>query len=264
MLKFLNSKLPFPLYPLTIALFPVLFMYWVNIKQVLEDTIFLSAAISILFAAFIYMTIKLLVKNSFIAAPLSWAFLVIFFSYNRLYSQIKDFQFSVGGDFIGPNKILIPVLLSIFILFAWFLFKKKQFLPTVNKFLSVFTVVLIAITLFNIVSYEFESKRLYFYFKNAGRAAENPISLKSTDTPDIYYLIFDRYSGEKTLKSYGYDNSAFLDFLRSKNFEVASQSNSNYPGTVYSLASTLSMEYLDFMDDEVGDRPFSEDRKSVV
>ncbi|MEX2209766.1 MAG: hypothetical protein WD846_02675 [Patescibacteria group bacterium] len=59
--------------------------------------------------------------------------------------------------------------------------------------------------------------------------------------PDIYYLVFDRYEGQIGLKeSFDFDNSEFLDELRSLGFYVADQSFSNYPTTRPSLASSLN------------------------
>lgn len=64
-------------------------------------------------------------------------------------------------------------------------------------------------------------------------------------TPDIVYLILDGYAGEPTLAAYfGTDNRRFLETLARQGFYVAPASRSNYPTTLYSLASTLNMEYI--------------------
>ncbi len=44
-------------------------------------------------------------------------------------------------------------------------------------------------------------------------------SRKTGDKPDIYYLIFDRYSGAPALKEYlDFDNSDFTDYLKNRGF----------------------------------------------
>lgn len=64
--------------------------------------------------------------------------------------------------------------------------------------------------------------------------------------PDIYYLVFDRYTGTIGLsESYGFDNSPFLNQLKERGFYVASQSYSNYPITPFSLASSLNGNHLE-------------------
>jgi hypothetical protein len=83
-------------------------------------------------------------------------------------------------------------------------------------------------------------------------AARN--SRDSTDLPDIYYIILDRYLGSDILeKNYGFDNSPFLDYLRKKGFYVADKSRSNYLKTAHSLASSLNMEYVNYLSAEVGE-----------
>jgi hypothetical protein len=66
---------------------------------------------------------------------------------------------------------------------------------------------------------------------------------------DIYYLVFDRYAGLETLQRYGFDNRPFLDAIRSRGFEVAEGARANYPKTAHSLAASLNMTYLDFLED---------------
>ena len=78
-------------------------------------------------------------------------------------------------------------------------------------------------------------------FPPRGSAATN----LETGRPDIYYIILDAYGRQDALEEfYGYDNSEFINFLRSKGFFVASQSQANYLTTELSLASSLNMSYL--------------------
>jgi hypothetical protein len=70
---------------------------------------------------------------------------------------------------------------------------------------------------------------------------------------DIYYLIFDRYADAETLRDvYHFDNTPFLDALRTQGFYVAADSASNYQRTAHSLASSLNLDYLDGLTKAVG------------
>jgi hypothetical protein len=70
---------------------------------------------------------------------------------------------------------------------------------------------------------------------------------------DVYYLIFDRYADEVTLRDrYHYDNGAFLDSLAERGFDVVTGAVANYPKTAHSLACSLNMSYLDELAAEVG------------
>ena len=63
---------------------------------------------------------------------------------------------------------------------------------------------------------------------------------------DIYYIVLDRYPGERTLsEQFGYDNRPFLDSLEERGFYIASDSVANYIKTAFSLVATLDMDYLD-------------------
>lgn len=98
---------------------------------------------------------------------------------------------------------------------------------------------------YNTVSSEIKIGRILF--SSLGGETNQLQGSVSTQTPDIYYFILDRYAGDRTLKDYGFDNSAFINFLKSKGFYIASDSTSNYPKTFLSIGSTLNMEYLDFL-----------------
>jgi hypothetical protein len=63
--------------------------------------------------------------------------------------------------------------------------------------------------------------------------------------PDVYFIIADGYAGSAELTNIlNFDNSPFLNQLKSKGFYIASHSKSNYNLTPYSLASTFKMDFL--------------------
>jgi hypothetical protein len=70
-------------------------------------------------------------------------------------------------------------------------------------------------------------------------------SCATCSKPDVYLIVLDEYFGSAGLKDYyGYDNSAFEQFLERKGFSVLSGTKSNYSLTVFSMASMLNMDYL--------------------
>jgi hypothetical protein len=77
-------------------------------------------------------------------------------------------------------------------------------------------------------------------------AKEQPLSVKTTYLPNIYFIILDGFSRQDMLsKWYGLDTSDFESFLKEKGFYVASDSHSNYSTTSLSLSATLNFSYLD-------------------
>ena len=66
------------------------------------------------------------------------------------------------------------------------------------------------------------------------------------DPRDVYYIIFDRYGDEITLRDrYDFDNTPFLTSLSDRGFDVVTDAVANYPKTAHSLASSLNMSFLD-------------------
>lgn len=65
------------------------------------------------------------------------------------------------------------------------------------------------------------------------------------DQPDIFLIILDKYTGGELLeRHFGFDNSEFEGFLRSRGFVVPRSSQANYPLTPPALASMLNLDYL--------------------
>lgn len=63
----------------------------------------------------------------------------------------------------------------------------------------------------------------------------------------------DGYASASTLKEiYDYDNYEFLSYLKDKGFYIAFESRTNYASTFLSLASSLNMEYLNYLSEGVG------------
>jgi hypothetical protein len=69
--------------------------------------------------------------------------------------------------------------------------------------------------------------------------------MRSDDRPDVYLIILDKYTGGAVLQEhFGFDNSAFEGFLRSRGFVVPRSARANYPMTLLALASMLNFDYI--------------------
>jgi hypothetical protein len=72
------------------------------------------------------------------------------------------------------------------------------------------------------------------------------LDVEAPSAPSIYLVLLDGYPATDTLEAdFGFDNSAFLDRLDERGFDVASSSHSNYNRTLLTLASMLHMEYVE-------------------
>jgi hypothetical protein len=116
-------------------------------------------------------------------------------------------------------------------------------LDPANRYLSLVALLLVAYT----------SVRLCRgLFRDQFASATLPLPAVSFDPatnrtrPDIYLIVLDKYTGGEVLEQhFGFDNSEFEAFLRSRGFVVPRSSQANYPLTLPALASMLNLDYLE-------------------
>jgi tetratricopeptide (TPR) repeat protein len=108
------------------------------------------------------------------------------------------------------------------------------------------SIVLIAFPLYSLANHEISNKESDLFFRAASDREALAVNFKQSDPkPDIYYIIMDAYLRDDVMNEFwGFDNSEFNKFLTNRGFYVAPKSRSNYPRTIYSLASSLNMEYI--------------------
>ncbi|MEX1059047.1 MAG: hypothetical protein WEC17_01295, partial [Candidatus Saccharimonadales bacterium] len=74
-----------------------------------------------------------------------------------------------------------------------------------------------------------------------------------SNRPDIYYLVFDRYTSPEVLEAnFNFDNSAMVNFLQSQGFVTRQNAYSNYAFTMSSIASTMAMDYFPQLEKQFG------------
>lgn len=238
------KKLRF-IHPFLFALYPALFLYAYNIDHFKESVLITPLVLSLISVSTIFLISWLIIRKLEISVIISSFLILTFFSYSRLKEPLRNLQFNLGNIFITPDKILFVGIVSALGIVIFWVFHHKHYLKNINKSLSLFSLFLITIALYNTAFFEIKIGRISLSSLTNGT---NQIQSSTTaQTPDIYYFILDRYGGNPTIKDYGFDNSAFLNYLRSKGFYIATDSTSNYPKTFLSLGSTLNMEYLDFL-----------------
>lgn len=232
-----------------LAAFPILFLYQFNIAEVSFSQVspFLFATLFVALALFIIM--RFLLKDSVKASLAVSVLLVQFFSFGHIAEATKNLK-PAGLD----NELVLSIIWFIVAVAALtFLAKTKWTLCDVSRILNAIAVTLILVSLFNIGSDAYGTKD-FASLSGPTRdiAAINRLPA-DTKKPDIYYIILDSYPSEANIKSvYNYDNSSFYDYLEKRGFYVAAQSHSNYTQTYLSLASSLNMEYINFLSKRLG------------
>ncbi len=179
--------------------------------------------------------------------------IILFFSYGHIYDLILDKY--IFGIEIGRHRYLLLAWGLIFTCTTYFIIRIRRNLNNLTSILNIAALSLVIVTIFNIGVYELKTKNKWHYARINLDGLENVTTNSgyASEFPDIYYIILDGYASSSTLKDiYDFDNQYFIDYLISKGFYVATKSQSNYPMTMLSLASSLNMKHLNYLTDIVG------------
>ncbi|MCG9479749.1 MAG: hypothetical protein K9H14_06010 [Actinomycetia bacterium] len=244
------SKKPWPLHPFLFGLFPILFLYSQNMGQVALGEILIPSGIAMAMVALILAALWLLFKRNINKAGITATIAVIlFFSYGHIYNMVGGKQ--LLGLVVGRHRYLVLIWILLLLVVIFLIVRTRVDLKNLTRVLNIVAVCLIAVSVVNISIFKI----------NAGDtdwnvASYSPDMLEGADTHagmDVYYIILDGYASSTTLKDeYGYDNSEFIHHLEQKGFYIASESVSNYPSSFLSLASSLNMEYINYLSDRLG------------
>jgi hypothetical protein len=155
------------------------------------------------------------------------------------------------------NPLTIVAWVALFFLIVFLITTSEPNLEGVVNFLSTMAVFLVATPLISLAIYIYQTKNIpVFSFSKKPSPQVAGVEFLA-NSPDIYYIVLDRYGSESVLKKvYDFDNSEFTSYLESSGFFIASQSTANYVKTVHSLASTLNLEYINYLSEEIGEESF--------
>lgn len=219
------------------AIFPALFLFAYNVREVIFRTIALPLAASLGLAALFFAVMWLLLRNRDKAAIISSIFLLLFFSYghgvNLLVSWLR-------------HRYILIFWIFLLLTGAWIVLRSRRNLAPVIQWLNVAAVILVLTSLISIGTFKVKQ-----WYAHKG-APETPALLISggeaidTALPDIYYIMPDAYASTEALRDiFGYDNSSFIRSLEEKGFSVVPHSYSNYVRTPFSLPALLHMTHIE-------------------
>ena len=255
----MRMKKSLVIHPFFLAIFPPLFLLSHNIEQTTTEDIniiLIAIAITTCSALLFWSLLSFILKDKKKAALVVSLSLLLFFSYGHFAPLLEGlWKVLYIGDFvIGHHKVLLAIWGIIFLIGAYFSIRTLRNLNTFTSVLNVVAVTLVVISLINIGVHTFRPSPIPWDNDITENGEAGIPSVESLDTPpDIYYIILDGYASSSALEEiYNYDNHEFIDYLTEKGFFVASESRTNYPLTYLSLASSLNMEYINYLSNIVG------------
>lgn len=238
------------LYPFLLAIYPVLFLFSINLEDVFFPQL-VGPLLACLGMVGVLMPLGKMLFGTFEkSAVVTSAFVVLFFSYGRLVTAVHAGSWFAIMQPIWRHLALACVFFLAPLLIVGVLVKRTPRLPPqLTSWLNIASILLVAGTLVPIAGDLIgqggrEAQRARppleppaYHAKTHGNTTKS--------APDIYYIILDGYGANPVLtKFYGHSNDSFLNALRARGFYVADDSCSNYPDTLWSLASSLNMQFV--------------------
>jgi hypothetical protein len=238
----------FPVYILLFSIFPILSLLGFNISEVEPDVLLRPLLVSTLTTLLLFLALRLLFRDWYKAALGSTIFLLLFFTYGHVYNYLK--AINIGGIILGRHRLMVPVWVGLGIFSLWWIGKKvrdaRKFVPTLNLVAAF----LLIYPTFQVSSYIWSETNTRNQTQQAIIEASSKLPLGYA--PDIYYIILDAYGRDDVLSDvYDYDNTPFLSDLEEMEFYVARCSQSNYAQTMLSMTSSLNMNYLDKLSNDL-------------
>ena len=259
-----NSKI---FHPFLIAFFPIIAVYSVNIGLIQLEQFILTTLLIVGSAFLFFLCLKRILKNRKKAALIVTLSFIIFFSFGHVYNMLN--QISIDDVDLGSNRILLPIFTILFGIGSFLIIKTKRTLDNATSIANTISVVLISVIVIMVGIETFgcdecliqQDTSWYFDFFSDEKIdlssyfEDHSFSISESDSlPNVYYIILDGYPRNDVLKKHvNFDNSEFTDLLKQRGFHVAENSHANYSFSSPSISSTMNMNYINFLVDEVGE-----------
>ncbi len=229
-----------PWHVLLFSIYPLTALFVHNLLEVSWNVFWKPLGLVVTGGFILYGLTYLVIRDRQRAAVATSFFTILFYSYGHMYSVLKGWR--IGDVFPIRHRTLAPLWILLAITSLWWLIRKKTPANTLTAALNIVGAGLFILPLSQIIS--FTAAQRFSPQPVASYGMEVPSNLR--ELPDIYYIILDSYTRADILaKDFHYDNTEFLRSLESMGFYVAQCSQSNYPRTRMSLASSLNYTYLE-------------------
>jgi hypothetical protein len=243
-------------YPFLFSLYPVLFLYLHNIREVLWTQALWAAAASLGIAVAFWLATRLFSGRPEKRALLLFIFILLFHFYGLYYGQIAGLLPQLRASFLlQALAFVLPgggcLLLSRAVIRSRKSFKK------LNRILGMAVICLIS---WNLAGVLVHHGRTFLGQAGSRSSGSNSLANVRNGDPDIYCFILDEFAAIESARSlFHYDNSAFARSLQRQGFFVARHSRSPFQKTELALASFLNLGEYDGKSD-----PFKQVRRNAV
>ncbi len=184
---------------------------------------------------------RLVVKNNKKAWLISFVLMLAWFYFGILKNFLEE---NFAGVFFSSYIFFLPASLALVMYICYRIYKSGSTFNRVYTFINILWLSFIVMDGTLILLQDTSRNKFRDKYSVSLPTIQSARSLQ----PDIFYVIFDAYSGGTVLKKMGFDNRLIEDSLHKKGFTIINNSTSNYNLTSFSIGSTINMKYIDEAD----------------
>jgi hypothetical protein len=189
--------------PILLGIFFTLSLYSRNINLIPADDLWLPLLLSIVLGLLLFGLFFLIFHSPEKAGILSFLLMGAIFSYG--------YSVYISGILAAGAVVVL----------SW---------PALRKYLNRRAVLVVSVVLLGLVIVPISGIVMHYLGSVTVASRPSPVT-QQAGLPDIYYIIFDSYAGEKSLKEIGLITATSIYPLKRKVF-IAGDSYCNYPGPI--------------------------------
>ena len=224
----------------------------VNISQMVFSAGVRSIMVASIFSVAVYFVFCWRIKDEYKAALLCAWFMLFFFAYGHVYGSLEGLK--ILGAVVGRHRYILPLWLLLFGAGGWWIYRQAGRIGSLNGILNLASIVLLIIPVIQIGVFEWHRHRTVTGTGSVPKPSlmQGVPAVSKDQMPDVYYIILDGYPRQDMLLKYHkVDISNFIRNLEAIGFYIPSCSQSNYAMTNLSLASSLNMNYLEGLNQNI-------------
>lgn len=243
-------RLDLPIHPILFALYPVASLLAINVEYLAVSEAGRAALLACLVAMASTLLIWTFLRDWKRAALIATPAIILGLSYGHLYSELK----LVLGALAARHRYLAPLLTAALVTWAFVVLRRLRFAGPLTAAFNLAGASAVLIPSIALVRAAMpitlpEPAPVESSITKPADGIDGP------EGPDIFYIIVDGYGRQDVLLDlYDLDNTAFLRALEQRGFRILEESSTNYNQTVLSLASSLNLNYLDVLLEDLGQR----------
>lgn len=237
-----------PLYPPILAAYPVLLLYSNNVAEVAAADVVPPLARILAMTTLGYASLALVWRAPRRAALVVSALIVPFLSFGFIVEAVQSAW--PESPTLRSQLVVLLAWLCIVALSVVIASRMDRSLRSLTQALNLGAMVLILQVTVPIAGFALwpSGPSGWTTAADATDSGHAIVVQEPVHPRDIYHFVFDRYGSEVGLRvGPGIDNSAFVEWLRSKGFQVVDEARANYWRTLPSLSSVFGMSLHDHL-----------------